>query len=463
MRIPLPSIALPLAMLAVAACSDGAPPGPTGVSPPSLANAPSPTACDPDGIRSSAAALLETTDLKSRFLPDFNTAQSVAKASGVDEAYPLYFSLIAFVLDRFDKGRLTLDPTSSAAHEAMNALVGSLLACAGVPYPAGLDLIIARMGTGDPHYAICPVLDPDAPQNTCVVPSEGAAIWLTQGFLSREALILMEPAFNAEGQFEDEFGTTWSGVWRVRIVPAEAQTYYAYDPPPSEAPSASVAVCPLRRYATFHPEEEDQMRLAQAGEGEFEGELDLLDPSALAASLLGDCATYRSTPAPMPSGVASAEWLGGPLSALLAGRGENVLRSAGHAIGRLFEVQPLWAWDGGIGGGTRRVTSRFAGVEQQGLYLRTSDPTLGRVDALRLRELTSTVLYASQTEFGMLMAGGQCTWVSSHNRVGITVAADTVWKATLTASRSRGEATVTATCTRDGTEYRDDVLVTVTR
>lgn len=459
------TVALALALPALAACGDAAPPGPTGIAPPALSHTLSPTVCDPAGIRGSAAELLQTTDLKSRFLPDYNRAEDVRRTQGVDAAYPLYFDLIAFVLDRFEEDRLTLARTSAEAQASVNSLVGSLLACVEVAYPSGLDLILGRIGAGDPHYAICPAITLGAPQITCVVPSGGAAIWLPQGFLARAALILMEPAFNAEGQFEEVYGTTWSGVWRIRIVPPDAQAYYAYDPPPPSAPSASVAVCPLVRYADFHAELENQMRLAQAGEGAFEGDLALLDPSALASSLLGDCSTYRASPPPSPLGaVASGGASFGALDGLLARREMRTLRSAaGRALSHLFDVRPLYAWDGGIGGGTKRITSRFAGVEQQGLYLRTEDPTTGEVETLALATQDSRVLYASQTEFGMLMPGGACTWASSHRRVTATADADSSWKATFTTSRSTGDATVTATCTRDAAVHTASVLVTVTR
>jgi hypothetical protein len=436
-------------LLLAAACTADPPSGPSRGLEPSRAITIAYPACDPSGIRGTMASLFQTTDLKKLALPTFNSAESYRQAGNVAAARTQYFTLVRLLLTRFDGDRLQQPSKFASVQDGVFFVMASVLACAGDPPIDDLETLIVGIGNDSPNYEICVVLATTAGA-TCVAPSGGAAVRLDANYLLQEALILLQPdlADLDVPLFEDDLGTTWSDVWRLRIEPLTAQRNHGVASPPASDPKRYAAVCTIDKYDDVTHEKLTASDLLRLGyRADVVGPEAVLLPVSNVATALLDCDDYEPVwdEGPGTSVVARATVLdAAPTRLALRG-----LRDAGGHLASLFTATPLHAFDGGIGGSFFSTESYFSAVELQVVYTRLdpSTETQGPLPTLTLVRQQSLDVVGSRTAYGVVRDPDSCTWASSHNRVSVVPLADGSPYATLVAGNSTGTAVVTATCT----------------
>ena len=458
-------VALAITLLLAAACTADPPSAPPSGLRPTRAITIAYPSCDPSGIRSTMASLYKTSDLKSFALPTFNAAESARTSGNVAAARSGYYAVLEHVLDTFRGDRLQQPSRLASVQDGVFFVVASITRCAGDPVIDDLQTLVVGLGNDAPNYDICVVLATTAGAE-CVPSSEGAAVKLEANYLTKEALILVQPDFaNLDVPlFEQDLGTTWSDVWRLRIAPLDAQRNYGVAAPPATDPQGHAAVCTIDRFDDFTHHELSDAHLLRLGyrAGLAAPAATLLTESSTATMLL-DCAKYEGF-WDQNEGV-SALAVVPVLDAWPSRLALRGLRDVGGRATRLFTPTTLHAFDGGIGGKFASSASYFSAVETNGVYVRRnpSTETQGPVPALSLGTQQSAAVVASRTAYGVVRNPTSCTWTSSHNRVSVTTSGTGNTFATLTASRSTGTAVVTATCTYNATTSSYVTTVTVTR
>lgn len=486
-RSPLAVVAL-AALLMLGACADGDSPAPTAPHTPSLALGPALAACDPSGIRQTMASLYPTNVFKQVALPRFNSAEQWRQAGNFARARSDYFAVIDDLILRYRNDVLLVSSQFATTHTAVHFVVASTLACAGDPEPDGLALIIEKIAgnlavppsaLSDARYQICPILNVGA-SASCVVPSRRAAVLLPAGFLQYEALVLMQPDLRTTDPFATPYGSTWSGRWRIRVTPPEAQTNLALQialeqnpatPIPPGVVTASAAFCAEEKTIDGEEFHAPPGGLRVAHVAEASGARQLLpraSDAALFALLAPNCQQHTNQ-------VASAFGVLGDSYA--ARHVQHLARTVTATLSGWLAPRTAYAFDGGAGG-SRLVGFRsyFAAVEEPALFIRDLDQIEGTRDTVPLGRSTSLLVYASRTRYGTVippaptpLPAAICTWSSSHNRVTVSpTAANRGVTATLTTSSSTGDAMVHAVCS-DVNEVgaaivrRDSMLVRVIR
>jgi len=489
---PLSLLGVSLAA-ALAACSTDLPVTAPSALRPSLAiNIAYPTSCNPSGIRQTMGTLFTTADLKRGGTPLFNEAEQFKQAGNVAAARNRYFELVDYLLEQYKGNRLQQSSQLSSVQEGVFFVVASTLLCAGdEPIGDALKTMILRIENDAPNYQLCvvlfnadgsyrqlyaadgvtkrqPIVDTEDGRLSCVPSSKGVAVKIdggttaSPGYLTKPALILVYPDFTdgvSEEVFEEDLGTTWSGVWQIRFEPKNAQKNFGGDPIVGDGPLAHTAVCTIDQFGAADPHHflfhESMLRVGYHRSDKV-GDAKAL-PISTVATLLLDCANYEpdfDTDA-LASGVGARSMRG--------------LRDAGSQLARLFVPTTLYAFDGGIGGSVRTALSYFSAVEKNGVYVRraTSTETQGPLafppNAFDMARNTSLAAAASRTAFGVIRPPASCTWASSHNRVRVEVSTTDNTLATLVAGSSTGLATVTATCLFNGVTSSTSVVVNVVR
>ena len=422
----LPLLGLGLAAV-LAACADGVPSAPEASIGPtraiSVADYPS---CDPSGIRSTMATLFQTSDLKKVAMPLFNSAEQYRQAGETELARTEYFKLLDNLLTKYTGDRLKLPSQYESMQDGVTYVMASVLQCAEDDPIYDLDEYVQAIGskpTAHPNFALCLVLD-YTKSKSCVPPGFGAAVVLDGGFLEKEALILIRPVGSSYNPyFTGDLGTTWSDVWEMRVEPKSAQVYAPPAEAPDGAPAGHAAVCLIDKTTAFkHPH--SLVSLGYRPHLGANASATDLDPSSEASTLL-NCPKYddnweNRTPAPPTIGEASFQdrW---PTRELLRG-----LRSGGHQLARLVVPQPLYAFDGGIGGKISSFESYVSAVGTPGTYVR-NDPISGLgdgpLDPVRVRVRTSVPFQASRTPWGDVISSTNCSWSVADTRVALTTTA----------------------------------------
>lgn len=468
------------AAAALGACTDGRSPLPTAPrapDTPSLALGPALAACDPSGIRQTMATLYPTNVFKQVALPTFNLAEQYRQAGQYALARAAYYRLIDDLVLRYKNNILQTPSLFESTQQGVHYVVRVTLACAGDPEPDELALVLQKVAgalvippssMSDPRYQVCPILHVDQ-ESSCVVPNGQAAVLLPPGFLQYEALVLMQPDLRGIDPYILPYGSIWSGRWRIRIAPLEAQASYGL-PETVVTPLAAVAFCAAD--FTFDSEEfhapPGLLRVAEVAEATSQTALlPRTANAALFALLAPNCRTATNQPL---AALAPAH------GSYPARRGWQLAHRAATALAGWFAPRPLYAFDGGAGGTLRSFRSFFAAVEEPTLYIRDDDPVYGMKDPLPLLTGATKLVHASRTRYGEILypspdpvPSPRCTWTSSHTRVRVSpTAGDGGLTATLTIGNSAGEATLTAAC-HDRDEFggavvrQASVLVVVSR
>ena len=463
----LPLLGLGLAAV-LAACADGAQGPNEPLAPRPMAQHVAP-ACDGNLIRQTLAGLYPTTTFKSFVLPTFNQADKddrFGTEAGEAASDAAYYLLIEDVVKEYKEGELLKPGAYESTQEGVYVAVSSLFVCADESDPDLRNIIYGIAGqtpapggatydTYNPNTQLCVVRDPSQ-ATTCTVPSKDAIIHLPIDFLDRQALVLIEPADAAlvDALLED-YGTIWSGRWRMRIEPIDAQNTVG-------SPAASVAVCTRDHIISasdrWHHAPSGVLKVAQVSESNNET-ITLLgtDNTQVDDLVCTEVATSGS----------SIGRAGSSAPTLLASAW-TALRSTGGMVGHWFAPKPLYAFDGGIGGKVTSFASYFSGVEQPAISFRqigytTATPPVPFIDpedskrtVLSLKRRASAEVIASKTGYGVPIYPASCLVTSSHNRVSVAnftgqKATDFPTGFTLTASNSTGTAIITANCGTDGT------------
>ena len=493
MRRPTTLSLLGVALAAVlAACADGTPVTSPSALRPSLAiTIGYPTTCSPNAIRQTMGTLFTTSDLKRGGTPLFNEAEQLKQAGNLPAARVKYFELVDYLLEAYKGDRLQQSSQLTSAQEGVFFVVASALLCAGdEPIGDALKTMILRLENDAPNYQLCvvlfnadgsyrqltdaagnprqPMVDTEDGRLSCVPPSKGVAVKIdggttaNPGYLTKPALILVYPDFTdgaSEDVFEEDLGTTWSGVWQIRFEPKDAQKNFGGDPVVGDGPFAHTAVCTVEQFGADDPHHfmmhENLLRVGYHRSDKV-GDAKQLPVSTVATGLL-DCLNYK------PDFETDA------LASSLGGRSMRGLRDAGGQLARLFTPTTLYAFDGGIGGSVRSSLSYYSAVEKNGVYVRrassteTQGPLAFPPGVFDLTRSTSLAAAASRTAFGVIRPPASCTWASSHNRVRVNVSTSDNTLATLAAGNSTGLATVTATCTFNGVISSTSIVVNVVR
>ena len=472
----LPLLGLGLAAV-LAACADGTSPSEPLVPRASITPATS-FSCNGSAIKQTLAGLYPTTTFKSFVLPTYNQAEKDQRQGKTLAAQNGFHTIIGDVVLRYRENVLLTPSGYGETSEAVYFVVTSLLRCAEgntfditvlnlheiIPAIAGnLYTPLAggsRPDSYDDDYQLCPISPTGDPG--CAVPSGRAAAYVPTGFVTRRALLLIEPAEGVDGLFTATQGTIWSGRWRMLVANSDAQAY----PSNLNAPAGSSAVCSEEQPIGpdpdgFHAPNEllELVRVAETGDNELTP-LPATDSDSAVALLTG-CEDQTETERVGSASVPAFH------DAYAFRRGWFAVQSAGRALGKIVAPKPAYAFDGGIGGSVRNFLSYFAATEKPNVYIRDEplEQTFGRLTDTTLVSGEVLTVVASRTEFGVTIAPtttvAGCVWTSSHSRIRIEPLNDRWTRVTLTASNSAGIASVSVVC--DGVPSSTPATITVVR
>ncbi len=435
------------------ACTGDEPPVvPTGLQAPSLSLA---TTCNPAGVRATLATLHTEGGAKAFSIPTFNQARSLDPAT--TEARRLYYAVINYVLGEYAANRLATPARYASTQAGVDFVIGSLYACAGIIPPAGLQDVIDDLGDHvAPNRTAC-VGDNGLPLQ-CRLPNGDVVMVAEPGFFIAPAVIIIEPG--ADPRFDATYpGGRWSPVWRIHVEPLTAQANYpTYTGGPvitSTHPRAAVALCVVDRAQTPHPAVLG-LQVAQALETDLQFPPFLLD-QVFTFNGVNLIAQLDCTPGTTDLALRRTSPFG---SSLLAVQSWNALRSFGSLLGDALTPQPLYAFDGGMGGVVESFESFFAVV----------DPSSESFDGLDVRNAQGQSIVQNPT---IVQSGGSFVATAvpltysgeSFNAIQDTNAFSCVWTPaaglSVTPTASTLQATITVTSTQ--TAYSGSVGVVCTR
>ena len=438
------------------ACSDDASVEPTaGAVAPSFRIA---LQCDAPGIRSALAQMLESPAVAAT-VPRFNQAEAARRAGNVQVALDGYGVVLKRVIAEYEAGRVGVPPNYDDAQDVTDYVISSILACAGSPLSGG-GTIVGGIDEGPGDRTVC-VATPGE-QNECTLPNADVTILTSPSFLDGLALFVITrtPTVNPFVGYE-----RWSPIWQVQVLPLTAQTNYPYyagpgaawpAPPADPDAFAVIGVCVVDVAGEHHPPVEE-LQVAQAVELPTTGPVVELEP----ATGIGDeeiedrldCTAGPGT-SPVENPTSLATPFGSSRFALASWR---VVRGAGSALGGLLAPTPLHAarrFDGGIGGKTFSMQSRFAVVEPEDDEVPTSplaifegepNPSEGAITATAVAIGFTTELLARVPSAAAALPATLCTWQSSNPSVaGVTPAPGGA--SAVVGGISTGSATITANC-----------------
>jgi len=453
LRLPL---ALAVAVLAAAACSDG-----RSVEPTAATAAPSfriARQCDAPGIRSALGAMLEGPAVAAT-VPRFNQAEAARRAGNLPVALEHYGAVIERVVAEYAAGRVSVPRNYTSAQDVTDYVISSILACAGSPVD-GVGTIVGGIGEGAGDRTVCVALPGRA--NECTLPNADVTILSTPTFLDGLALFVITrtPTVNPFVDYQ-----RWSPIWQVQVLPLAAQTNYPYyagpgaswpAPPADPSAFAVVGVCVVDVAGEHHPPIET-LQVAQAVEQPVPGPVVELETAAgIGDAEIDerlDCAAGPGT-SPVESSTALVGPFGSSRFALASWR---ALRGAGSALGALLTPAPLHAamrFDGGIGGKTFAMQSRFAVVETEGegeptapiaIFEGAPNPSEGPITATAVAVGFTTELLARAGATAGAGPATACTWQSSDAEVASVDPAPDGASAVV-GGHATGTATITANC-----------------
>lgn len=449
-------LALAAIGLAVAACSDDASVAPTaGTVAPSFRIA---RQCDANGIRSALAEMLEGPAVAGT-VPRFNQAEAARRAGDVAAALDGYGSVLKRIIVEYEARRVRVPPHYVDAQDVTDYVISSILACAGSPLRGG-GTIVGGIDEGPGDRTVCVAMP--GQENECTLPNADVTILTSPTFLDGLALFVITrtPTVNPFVDYE-----RWSPIWQVQVLPLAAQTNYPYyagpgapwpAPPADPDAFAVIGVCVVDVAGEHHPPVE-QLQVAQAVELPTAGPVVELEP----ATGIGDeeiedrldCTAGPGT-SPVETPTSLATPFGSSRFALASWR---ILRGAGSAIGGLLAPTPLHAarrFDGGIGGKTFAMQSRFAVVEPEddevptpslAIFEGEPNPSDGPITATTIAIGFTTELLARVPSAAAAVPATFCSWQSRNSSVASVTPAPGGATAVVSGV-STGSATITANC-----------------
>ena len=450
-----------------AACSDD-----PAVEPTAVAVAPDfriARQCDAPGIRSALGQMLDGPAVAAT-VPRFNQAETARRAGNLPVALDGYADVLERLIAEYAAGRVGTARYHDGAQGATDYVLSSILACAGSPLSGG-GTIVGGIGEGVGDRTVC-VAVPGRP-NECTLPNSDVTLLTSATFLDGLALFVIArtPTVNPFVGYE-----RWSPIWQVEVLPITAQTNYPYyagpgapwPAPPADPDAVAVlGVCVVDVAGEEHPPV-GELQVAQAVEQPTTGPVVELEP----ATGLGDAAIedrLDCTAGPGTSPVETPTSLATPFrSSRFALASWRALRGAGSALGGLLLPTPLHAarrFDGGIGGKTFALQSRFAAVEPQAdeepapplaIFEGAPNPSEGPVTATAVAIGFTTELLARVQSAGGALPATSCTWQSTAASVA-GVAPAPGGASAVVSGLATGTATITANCA----EGRASVTVAV--
>ena len=449
-------LALAASGLAAAACSDDA-----SVEPTATAVAPSfriARQCDAPGIRSALGQMLQGPAVTAT-VPRFNQAETARRAGNSAAALEDYGAVIERLVAEYAEGRVGVPQHYADAQDATDYVISSILACAGSPLSGG-GTIVGGVGEGPGDRTVCVAL-PGA-SNECTLPNADVTILTSPTFLDGLALFVIArtPTVNPFVGYE-----RWSPIWQVQVLPLTAQTNYPYyagpgapwpAPPADPDAFAVIGVCVVDVAGEHHPPV-GELQVAQAVELPTTGPVVELEPvTGIGDEEIDerlDCTAGPGT-SPVETPTSLATPFGSSRFALASWR---VVRGAGSAFAGLLAPTPLHAarrFDGGIGGKTFAMQSRFAVVEPEddevpapslSIFEGAPNPSEGPITATAVAIGFTTELLARVPSAAASVPATYCSWQSNNASVAsVTPAPGSA--AAVVDGLSTGTATVTANC-----------------
>lgn len=338
---------LVLLAAAATACQDSSPSLPTEA-PVTMVSAPG--TCDPTAIRGLIDDLYPEGTPRTGARARFDDADAKTQAGQVEQARLGYLVLAADVIGRRWQGQLLTPPVVSPDAQARDLIV-RLYACADLTAPTEtrlaslkppaiqplLDLVVGAAVPGQPFLV--------------VTPSRNFSLSGGGTFFVEPALIVayrIPDGSNLSGGTQDEYAP----YYRVRVDPYSAQESVwgrflpSYDPSDG-GPLATASVC----MGDPHPHPLSSARVllrTAASPGSPTVVLPTAEPTGVLCNQL-------------PPYLAASASVRGSREGRLAALWQRTVQLAGGALLSAFSPAPLYAVDGGIGGGTRLMAD-FVGM-----------------------------------------------------------------------------------------------------
>lgn len=414
--------------------------------------------CDAAGIRAALGGMLEGPAVAAT-VPRFNEADAARRAGNMSVAIERYGAVIERIVDEYEAGRVGVPQHYADAQDVTDYVVSSILACAGSRVTE-VGTIVGGIDEGPGDRTVCVALPGRA--NECTLPNADVTILTSPTFLDGLALFVIRrtPTVNPFVGYE-----RWSPIWQVQVLPLTAQTNYPYyagpgapwpAPPADPDAFAVIGVCAVDVAGEHHPPVE-QLQVAQAVELPTAGPVVELEP----ATGIGDeeiedrldCTAGPGT-SPVENPTSLATPFGSSRFALASWR---VVRGAGSAVAGLLTPRPLHAarrFDGGIGGKTFSMQSRFAAVEPTddeeptpplAIFEGEPNPSDGPITATAVAVGFTTELLARVPTAAAAVPATFCSWQSRSSSVASVTPAPGGASAVVT-GLAPGTATITANC-----------------